>query len=154
MKKRLKEKINKELDERIKKEVDEKYNEYLNEYSCGFSEEELKRELYITKEEIMVINCEVDVLESGIKKPKEVNYYYLVFGAIIGNSLINLTLNNPLVSLISIALNVMFITWSLKRIKAFNRLKNKRDEIFKLQKEALYLELKMLVLDSILMDHI
>ena len=153
MKKRLKDKINKELDERIKKEVDEKYNEYLNEYSCGFSEEELKRELYITKEEIMVINCEVDVLESGIKKPKEVNYYF-VFGAIIGNSLINLILNNNLVSLISIALNIMFIAWSLKRIKAFNRLKNKRDEIFKLQKEALYLELKMLVLDSILMDHI
>ena len=143
----------KELDERIKKEIDDKYNEYFEMYSSGFSVEELKHEHYITKEEIMVINCDVDVLESEIKKPKEVNYY-LVFGAIIGNSLINLTLNNPLVSLISIALNVMFITWSLKRTKAFNRLKNQRDEIFKLQREALYLELKILALDNILIDNI
>lgn len=141
-----------ECHKRIEKEIDDKRNEYLNTYSQGFSIEELIAENDKTKEEMKTINNKVDVLESQIKEPKYINSY-LILGAIITNALINIILNNPLVSLISTTINLIFIIWNLKRIKDFKHVIEQKEESFELKKESLFLELKVLTINKILIDN-
>lgn len=152
MKKRLKRESREEHHKRIEKEIDDKRNEYLNTYSQGFSIEELMAEKDKTKEEMKIINEKVDALESQIKEPKYINSY-LMLGAIIANALINIILNNPLVSLISTTINLIFIIWNLKRIKDFKHVIEQKEESFELEKESLFLELKVLTINKILIDN-
>lgn len=148
-KKEYDEKMKKERTERISKEIDEKYEEYLQLYSSGFSINELEEELFLTQEEIMVIGCEIDILEEEIKIPKKSNEL-LIWSIIIFSFISGLIFKNRLIILVFMILNLIIINSTLKRIKAMNLMRVKRIEIFNLTKKSLYLELKAKVLEHII----
>lgn len=139
----------KERFDRIGKDVEDKYNGYLKKYSVGFSNEELENELFLTKEEMMVIGCKVDVLKEELKTPKPTNLF-LVFFISTFTLVFNLMFNNRLTSSILFGLNLLIVFSILKKIKAFNSNKSQRKTIFELEKEFLYLDLKIAVLEGIL----
>lgn len=145
--------IKEELENKVKKEVDEKCNEYLKMYSSGYSIEELEKERYVSNEERMVIRCELDVLESEIKEPKKSNYF-LLFSIIIFNTILSLLFKNNLLLLFSTVCNLIITISSFKKIKLYKRLRVQRDEIFKLQKESLYLRIKIAVIEKIIMEQL
>lgn len=134
---------------RIEKEVNDKYNSYLKKYSVGFSDEELENELFLTKEEIMVIKCEVDALKEELTTQKPTNVYIVSF--VFAFTLVfNLMYENRLISLLLFMLNLFIVFSSSKKIKAINLNKAKRKTIFELEKKALYLDLKASVIEGIL----
>lgn len=153
MKEILNDKFKQERIDKISKEIDDRYNEYVQMYSSGFSIKELEKELFLTREEIMVMECRMDVLEKKIKVSRKDNYF-IDFGISILSIIFNLVFKNKLLGIIFLILNLFVIIFSFIRIKELKLAKVQRNQIFKLKKESLYLELKMAVIYGILIGTI
>lgn len=143
--------MSKELREKIEKEVDEKYEEYLKTYSSGFTMNEIKRELHLTNEDIMVAKCEIEVLEPELKEPKKVNQSF-VFG-FLAISLIFASIFRSPVAVISSSIVSVIITLSFfKRIKTYKNFLAKKNHLFELYRDTQFLRLKALALKQIIIE--
>lgn len=136
----------------IKEEVDEICNEYIKKYSSGFSAEELEDELYFILEDIMVLNCDIDVLKSMIKEPKEICILYHPFCISIISLLLSLVISSMIFNAIIVLANLWCIIYSFKRFFYISKMNKLRREKFQLKKEILYLELKLSVIQNILLE--
>lgn len=137
--------------EEIKEKIDKRYDEYLKKYSNGFSVEELKTELFFTKEDIMVAECDIEVLDDLIKVPEKTNDRVLFSGLLV-NLMLSLVLSPTIMCIIGALITILISYVYVKKILKLHYARKLMNQRLELEKEILYMELKMLILEEILMN--